>query len=198
MFAYVVRPCSLIRISIVSCRAEVFLQTIHDGFLHNQAFSCPCVFSATCSELSSLPACSRSRKNQLQFFGPCLQLSNAKAFNDFLRTLFREEWVVYAKQPFGGPEHVLHYLARYTHRVAISNHRLLNLTEHDVTFRWKDYAHRSKLRAMTLTPEEFLRRFLQHVLPTGFPRIRYSAFSRIAIAACSCRYAGYCYMPLLP
>ena len=77
------------------------------------------------------------RKNQLQFFGPCLQLSNAKAFNDFLRTLFCEDWVVYAKQPFGGPEHVLHYLARYTHRVAISNHRLRSLTERDVTFGWK-------------------------------------------------------------
>jgi hypothetical protein len=71
---------------------------------------------------------------------------------------------------------VLHYLARYTHRVAISNHRLLNVTDHDVTFRWKDYAHRSKSRAMTLTHEEFLRRFLQHVLPSGFPRIRYFGF----------------------
>jgi hypothetical protein len=109
------------------------------------------------------------RKNQLQFFGDCRHLADAKAFNAFLRTLFREDWVVYAKQPFGGPEHVLHYLARYTHRVAISNHRLLDVTEHDVTFRWKDYAHHSKSRAMTLTHEEFLRRFLQHVLPTGFP-----------------------------
>jgi hypothetical protein len=79
-------------------------------------------------------------------------------------------------KPFGGPEHVLHYLARYPHRVAISNHRLLNVTDHDVTFRWKDYAHRSKLRAMTLTHEEFLRRFFQHVLPTAFPRIRYFGF----------------------
>jgi hypothetical protein len=101
---------------------------------------------------------------------------DAKAFNDFLRTLFREDWVVYSKQPFGGPEHVLHYLARYTHRVAISNHRLLNVSEHDVTFRWKDYAQQSKSRAMTLTHQEFLRRFFQHVLPTGFPRIRYFGF----------------------
>jgi hypothetical protein len=116
------------------------------------------------------------RKNRLQFFGACESLSNAKAFSAFLRTLFREDWVVYAKQPFGGPEHVLHYLARYTHRVAISNHRLLNVTDDDVTFRWKDYAHHSKSRAMTLTQEEFLRRFLQHVLPTGFPRIRYFGF----------------------
>ena len=116
------------------------------------------------------------QKRQLQFFGACQQLSDAKAFNTFLRTLFREDWIVYAKRPFGGPEHVLHYLARYTHRVAISNHRLLNVTDYDVTFRWKDYAHHSKSRAMTLTHEEFLRRFFQHVLPTGFPRIRYFGF----------------------
>ncbi len=116
------------------------------------------------------------RKNKLQFFGACQQLSGEQAFNSFLRTLFGENWVVYAKRPFGGPEHVLHYLARYTHRVAISNHRLLNVTDQDVTFRWKDYAHHSKPRAMTLTHEEFLRRFLQHVLPSGFPRIRYFGF----------------------
>jgi hypothetical protein len=116
------------------------------------------------------------QKRQLQLFGACQQLSEAKAFNAFLRTLFREDWIVYAKRPFGGPEHVLHYLARYTHRVAISNHRLLNVTDHDVTFRWKDYAHHSKSRAMTLTHEEFLHRFFQHVLPTGFPRIRYFGF----------------------
>jgi hypothetical protein len=90
-----------------------------------------------------------------------------------LRTLFRENWVVYAKPPFGGPEHVLHYLARYTHRVAISNHRIEAVTDSHVTFRWKDYAHHSRQRLMTLTGEEFLRRFVQHVLPKGFPRIRY-------------------------
>jgi hypothetical protein len=116
------------------------------------------------------------RRNQLHFFGPCQTLSHRKAFAAFLRTLFRDEWVVYAKPPFGGPQHVLQYLARYTHRVAISNHRLLHVTDREVTFRWKDYAHGNKHRAMTLTHEEFLRRFLQHVLPTGFPRIRYFGF----------------------
>jgi Putative transposase len=116
------------------------------------------------------------RRNRLRFFGACQTLSGQKAFAAFLRTLFREEWVVYAKPPFGGPQHVLQYLARYTHRVAISNHRLLDVTNHEVTFRWKDYAQGSKQRAMTLTHEEFLRRFLQHVLPTGFPRIRYFGF----------------------
>jgi hypothetical protein len=111
--------------------------------------------------------------NQLAFFGECQPLANGKAFVAFLRNLFREEWVVYAKAPFGGPEHVLQYLARYTHRVAISNHRLLAVDGDHVNFRWKDYAHRSKCRAMTLALEEFLRRFLQHVLPKGLPRIRY-------------------------
>jgi hypothetical protein len=110
---------------------------------------------------------------QLAFHGELQPLANEKAFAAFLRTLFREEWVVYAKPPFGGPEHVLQYLARYTHRVAISNHRLLSVDSDHVTFRWKDYAHHNKSRAMTLTLEEFLRRFLQHVLPKGLPRIRY-------------------------
>jgi hypothetical protein len=113
------------------------------------------------------------QRKQLVFFGPCQPLANEKAFAAFLRTLFREDWVVYAKAPFGGPEHVLQYLARYTHRVAISNHRLLSVDGDHVTFRWKDYAHHSTSRAMTLTLEEFLRRFLQHVLPKGLPRIRY-------------------------
>ncbi len=112
-------------------------------------------------------------QKQIAFHGDLQPLANEKAFAAFLRTLFREEWVVYSKAPFGGPEHVLQYLARYTHRVAISNHRLLSVNGDHVTFRWKDYAHHSKYRAMTLTLEEFLRRFLQHVLPKGLPRIRY-------------------------
>jgi hypothetical protein len=113
------------------------------------------------------------RQDKLVFFGNCGSLVQPKAFSAFLRTLFRDDWVVYAKKPFGGPEHVLHYLARYTHRVAISNHRLVDVTDTQVSFRWKDYAHHSKRRTMTLTHEEFLRRFLQHVLPRGFPRIRH-------------------------
>ena len=110
---------------------------------------------------------------KLAFHGTCLPLAKEKAFAAFLRTLFRQDWVVYAKPPFGGPEHVLQYLARYTHRVAISNHRLLSVDDSEVGFRWKDYAHHKKRRTMTLANEEFLRRFLQHVLPKGFPRIRY-------------------------
>ena len=99
-----------------------------------------------------------------------------KPFAAFLRPLFRQDWVVYAKRPFGGPEHVLHYLARYTHRVAISNPRLVSVADGKVTFRWKDYAHGSKQRKMTVTAEEFLRRFMLHVLPRGFVRIRFSGF----------------------
>jgi hypothetical protein len=116
------------------------------------------------------------RRKELAFYGECLSLANEKTFRAFLRTLFREDWVVYAKRPFGGPEHVLHYLARYTHRVAISNHRLVDLTDTHVTFLWKDYAHGSKRRRMTLAHAEFLRRFLEHVLPRGLPRIRYFGF----------------------
>lgn len=113
------------------------------------------------------------RQEKLAFFGPCRSLAEPEAFSAFLRTTFRQDWVVYAKKPFGGPEHVLHYLARYTHRVAISNPRLVDVTDSQVCFRWKDYAHHSKLRMMTLSHDEFLRRFLQHILPRGFPRIRY-------------------------
>ena len=81
--------------------------------------------------------------------GALQPLAQREAFHSFFRTLFRHDWVVYAKRPFGGPEHVLHYLARYTHRVAISNHRLVSFAEGKVTFRWKDYAHGNKSRLMT-------------------------------------------------
>ena len=93
-----------------------------------------------------------------------------------MRSLHQKDWVVYAKPPFGGPRYVLNYLARYTHRVAISNHRLVSFADGKVTFRWKDYAHGGKRRLMTLTAEEFLRRFLQHVLPPRFVRIRFFGF----------------------
>jgi hypothetical protein len=116
------------------------------------------------------------RSKRLAFHGSCQGWENRKAFYAFLETLKEHDWVVYAKKPFGGPEHVLHYLARYTHRVAISNHRLVEVTDDHVTFRWKDYAHHSKRRTMVLSHEEFLRRFLLHVLPKGFPRIRYFGF----------------------
>jgi hypothetical protein len=113
------------------------------------------------------------RQGDLRFPAKLQPLERPGAFRSFLRTLFRQDWVVYAKPPFGGPEHVLQYLARYTHRVAISNHRLVAFRDGKVTFRWKDYAHGSRGRLMTLSTEEFLRRFLLHVLPRGFVRIRF-------------------------
>lgn len=113
------------------------------------------------------------RAQRLRLYGDCKELGNDERFAAFVDQLSAQDWVVYAKPPFGGAEHVLQYLARYTHRVAISNHRILSVDESHVTFRWKDYAHDSQQRTMTLTCEEFLHRFLQHVLPKGLPRIRY-------------------------
>ena len=90
--------------------------------------------------------------------------------------LRRIEWVVYAKRPFAGPEAVLAYLGRYTHRVAIANSRLVALSGNEVSFRWRDYRHQNKNKVMTLTAEEFIRRFLLHALPDGFHRIRHYGF----------------------
>jgi hypothetical protein len=100
-------------------------------------------------------------------------LAQPNAFVRWLTPLYGQEWVVYAKPPFGGPEQVLKYLARYTHRVAISNQRLLSLKDGQVTFRYKDYADSRRGKTMTLSAEEFLRRFVQHVLPRGFVKIRH-------------------------
>jgi hypothetical protein len=118
----------------------------------------------------------RFQQRQLIFPGSLRPLQNQKAFRAFLRPLFRQNWIVYAKPPFGGPHHVLGYLARYTHRIAITNHRLVAFDGEQVTFRWKDYAQRNKKRMMTLAASEFLRRFLLHVLPRGFVRIRSFGF----------------------
>jgi len=112
-------------------------------------------------------------QGRLQFPGALQSLGTAVAFRAFLRSLYRQHWVVYAKPPFGSPGHVLHYLARYTHRVAIANHRLVAVTDDTVAFRWKDYRHGSQIRTLTLDAQDFLRRFLLHVLPKRFVRIRY-------------------------
>ena len=114
--------------------------------------------------------------SQLTLSAALQPLRQPQAFASFLRTLFRQNWVVYLKPPFGGPQHVLRYLAGYTHRVAISNHRLVAFEHDKVTFRYKDYAHGNKKRLMTLSSQEFLRRFLLHVLPRGFVRIRFYGF----------------------
>jgi hypothetical protein len=113
---------------------------------------------------------------QLHFHGNLALLARPKTFAAWLRPLFRKDWVVYAKPPFGGPDYVLQYLGRYTHRVAISNHRLISFAEEKVTFRWRDSAHHNEQKLLTLSLDEFLRRFLLHVLPKGFVRIRNFGF----------------------
>jgi len=113
---------------------------------------------------------------RFEFHGGLAPLQSPPAFAAMLRSLFRSDWVVYAKRPFGGAEHALRYLGCYTHRVAISNHRLVALEQGQVTFRWRDSAHKNKKRLMRLPLEEFLRRFFLHVLPRGFVRIRHFGF----------------------
>src|SRR5208337_292569 len=112
---------------------------------------------------------------RLKFFGEHVALADEKAFKAFLAPLWRSDWVVYAKKPFSGPAAVLAYLARYTHRVAISNSRLIAAGANGVTFKYKDYRVEGpeRYKVMTLAPHEFIRRFLLHVLPKGFHRIRH-------------------------
>ena len=110
---------------------------------------------------------------QLHLAGELAPLTHPKFFAAWLRPLFRKDWIVYSKPPFGGPEYVLQYLGRYTHRVAISNHRLVAFQNDRVSFRWRDYAHGGKQKVMTVSAHEFLRRFLIHVLPRGLVRIRH-------------------------
>jgi hypothetical protein len=143
------------------------------------------------------------RRKMLAFHGSLAWLEEPRSFARFLHTLHRHKWVVDVRKPFGGPEHVLHYLARYTHRVAISNHRLLAMEDGKVTFRWKDYAHGGKQRKMTIAAEEFIRRFLMHVLPKGLVRIRYYGWManrgrRERIAQCRALLAAEAPEPIAP
>jgi hypothetical protein len=140
-------------------------------------------------------------EGRLAFFGDLAGLSDRAAFTARLAPLRRTEWVVYAKRPFAGPEAVLAYLARYTHRVAISSSRLVSCDDRAVTFRWKDYRadgqHRQKL--MTLAPTEFMRRFLIHVLPSGFHRIRhYGLFANTARAEAMAKARALLHVPPPP
>ena len=123
--------------------------------------------------LSQLEAAHQA--GELQFFGRHQALNEAAAFATWLQPCRQQEWVVYAKRPFAGPQAVLTYLSRYTHRVAIANSRLLTFDEHGVTFKWKDYRQQGRTRHKTLTlaSDEFIRRFLLHILPLGFHRIRH-------------------------
>jgi hypothetical protein len=131
-------------------------------------------------------------QHKLVFPGSLKPLTEAKAFHAFLRPLFRQDWVVYSKRPFGGPQHVLQYLARYTHRVAISNHRIVDPADGKVTFRWKDYAHKSKQKLMTVTAVEFLRRFLLHTLPRVLCVFASAAFLLTDAAARPCLCVKHC------
>ena len=115
-------------------------------------------------------------RRQLHLAGELASLNHPKFFAAWLRPLFRKDWIVYSKPPFGGPEYVLQYLGRYTHRVAISNHRLLALADGQITFRWRDSADHNRQKLMTVSRDEFLRRFLLHLLPKGFVRIRHFGF----------------------
>ena len=126
---------------------------------------------------------------RLAFFGEIEGLRRRQAFAAHLAPLNKKDWFVYAKPPFAGPEAVLAYLARYTHRVALSNSRLVSLDQRGVTFRYKDYRRngRARFRTMTLAPDEFIRRFLLHVLPKGFHRIRH--YGLLASAGCKANVA---------
>ena len=116
------------------------------------------------------------RRGELSLPGELQLLAEQSTFLAFLRTVYQHRWVVHVKPPFAGPQYVLKYLAHYTHRVAISNQRLISLSEGRVTFRWKDYKNGGQHKPMTLTVDEFLRRFLLHTLPRGFVRIRFFGF----------------------
>jgi len=113
------------------------------------------------------------RAGELSFHASLGELAEPARFAQFLNAARSVKWVVYAKPPFGGPEQVFEYLGRYTHRVAISNSRLIRIEDGSVAFRWKDYRHHDRQKVMTLEADEFLRRFLLHVLPDGFQRIRH-------------------------
>ena len=141
------------------------------------------------------------RTGELQCFGKHATLTNAQAFAAYLAPLRDSEWVVYCKRPFGGPEDVLRYLARYTHRVAISNRRLVSLDDSGVTFKWKDYRIEGpdRYKVMTLDTHEFIRRFLMHVLPQGFHRIRqYGLLNNAARARNIARARKLLAPPLIP
>src|SRR5206468_11435292 len=162
---------SLDRSRWVSCRPSFFLPVR--------------VFSKLFRGLMLAKLIAAHKAGQLQFFNQYAHLAERKAFARYLAPLRRRKWYVYSKRPFGGPEAVLAYLSRYTHRVAISNRRLIAFDQNGVTFSYKDYRAdgRARYKVMTLAPNEFIRRFLIHVLPKGFHRIRH--YGLLAKAACA-------------
>ena len=113
------------------------------------------------------------KQGELKFLGRLSYIQQTKTFNDFLRPIYQKEWIVFAKPPFGGPEQVINYLGRYTHRVAIANERIMGLENDQISFVYKDYKNGAKKKVLTLEAHEFIRRFLLHILPKGFHKIRY-------------------------
>ena len=171
------RTSSIIPTSTTSFPPAALPSTVPDGSIPRAASSCLFKHSAGSSAASSsLDSGNSSQQDKLQFHGSISNWPHPAAFASFLWQLGQKDWVVYAKPPFGGAEHVLNYLARYTHRVAISNHRLVAFENDRVSFRWRDYAHGGKKKVMTVSAHEFLRRFLLHVLPGGLVRIRHFGF----------------------
>jgi hypothetical protein len=173
--------------SWISCRPRFFLPVRVLSRLFRRLF------------LGKLAAAHAERR--LVFFGELAGLADRAAFAAYLAPLRRAEWVVYAKRPFAGPESVLAYLARYTHRVAISSSRLVSLDQRGVTFRWKDYRADglARRKQMRLAPAEFIRRFLIHVLPSGFHRIRhYGLFANTARAANLAKARALLHVPPAP
>jgi hypothetical protein len=124
--------------------------------------------------LKRLQAC--YTRHELQFHGESKQYASSVEFNRLKEILWKKGWIVYAKKPFAGPKQIIHYLGNYTHRIAISNHRLVNCENGKVSFRWRDYADKNKIKIMTVDAEEFIRRYLLHVLPPGFTRLRHIGF----------------------
>ena len=147
-------------------RRWIFAKLHHHFFLSRHALGR--VFRCKLTEALE----NASANGKIGFHGQLHHLSDPKVFRSFVRQMFRHDLGVHCKRPFGGPEYVLQYLGRYTHRVAISNHRLVSFTNGDVTFRWRDRKHGNVEREMTLPADKFLRRFLLHLLPKGFVRIR--------------------------
>ena len=112
-------------------------------------------------------------KEKLSFYGEAEYLKDARNFSDFVKGLYKKDWITYCKQPFGDAQKVIDYLGRYTHRIAISNNRIVGMNDGKVSFNWRDYKDGNKIKLLTLTSDEFIRRFLLHVLPAGFRKIRH-------------------------
>jgi len=184
-----IKKSNFTRMSIVSFPPAAFRPITPAGFAHETTTSSKKVLRKIFRG-KFVDALKQAFQNgQLNFHGDLQLLAQPKIFAAWLRPLFHQHWVVYLKRPFGGPQYVLQYLGRYTHRVAISNHRLVSFADGQVTFRWRDSAHNNEQKLMPLSLDQFLRRFLLHILPQGFVRIATSASSPTGGVPRSYRFA---------